>query len=235
MLTDQSFKKYFRRRNRRSFAVAEGSKKKQLIAKRKNQIIRAAIREFSNRGFHETEMDNIARTAGVSKGTLYNYFENKSDLFLSTIDWGLSRLIGKVYKSLEGINDPVLKLEKALEVYLDYLRKNKSLFKILYRYKDMFREDMKTKFGKRHSAHFYLLEDILNDGIEKGIFRRFNAKSASLSIAGGIMHSLMQGELELKNKKSVAEQTKQFKELVFYGIMKRDGTETNKQKKGRKN
>jgi len=215
--------------------LTQSRKKEKLIAKRKNQIIKAAVKEFSNRGFHETEMEDIAKTAGVSKGTLYNYFDSKNDLFLSTIDWGLSGLIGKVYESLQEINDPVLKLERALEVYLNYLRKNKSLFKILYRYKDVFREDMRTKFGKRHTAHFFLLEDILNEGIKKGVFRQFDAKSASLALAGGIMHSLMQGELELKDKRSVTEQTKQFKDLVFYGIIKRDKEQkTNKQKHRRK-
>ena len=215
--------------------MTQSRKKEKLIAKRKNQIIKAAVKEFSNRGFHETEMEDIAKTAGVSKGTLYNYFDSKNDLFLSTIDWGLSGLIGKVYESLQEINDPVLKLERALEVYLNYLRKNKSLFKILYRYKDVFREDMRTKFGKRHTAHFFLLEDILNEGIKKGVFRQFDAKSASLALAGGIMHSLMQGELELKDKRSVTEQTKQFKDLVFYGIIKRDKEQkTNKQKHRRK-
>ena len=96
------------------------SEKEDLINRRRTQIIKAAIKEFSSRGFHETEMDKIAITAGVSKGTLYNYFENKQDLFLSSIDWGLNRLIGRVYEAIEGIDDPVVKLQKALEVYLEF-------------------------------------------------------------------------------------------------------------------
>jgi len=196
--------------------------KEELVQKRRNQIIRAAIKEFSTKGFHEAEVERIARLAGVSKGTIYNYFENKQDLFLSVMDWGLNRLIGKAYESIEGIDDPVVKLERTLEVYLEFLRKNKSLFRILYQQRGRFREDMRAKFGKRHSAHFYLLEDILNEGIRKGVFKRFDARSASLALAGGIFHSLLHGFIELKDKKSVARETAQFKELVLYGIVKRD-------------
>jgi len=197
------------------------STKEDLVNRRRTQIIKAAIKEFSSRGFHETEMDKIAITAGVSKGTLYNYFENKQDLFLSSIDWGLNRLIGRVYEAIEGIDDPVEKLQKALEVYLEFLRQNRNLFVILYQYRSRFREDMRAKFGKRHTAHFYVLEDILADGMRKGVFKKFDAKSGALAFAGGVFHSILHGSIELKDKKSVTKYASEFKELILYGIIKR--------------
>jgi len=197
------------------------STKEDLVNRRRTQIIKAAIKEFSSRGFHETEMDKIAITAGVSKGTLYNYFENKQDLFLSSIDWGLNRLIGRVYEAIEGIDDPVEKLQKALEVYLEFLRQNRNLFVILYQYRSKFRDDMRAKFGKRHTAHFYVLEDILADGMRKGVFKKFDAKSAALAFAGGVFHSILHGSIELKNKESVRKYAAEFKELILYGIIKK--------------
>lgn len=205
--------------------------KEKLVQKRRNQIIRAAIKEFSAKGFHETEVDKIARLARVSKGTIYNYFENKQDLFLSSIDWGLSRLVRKVYKSLEGIDDPILKREKAIEVYLEFLKDNKNLFRILYQYRSRFREEMREKFGKRHYSHFYIIEDILSEGIKKGIFKRFDARSASLALAGGIFHSILQGSIELKGKKSIAKASAQFKELILYGIITREKAKNGKDRR----
>ena len=46
-------------------------------AERTEQIVEAAIAVFSRLGFHKARMDDIAREAGVSKGTLYWYFESK--------------------------------------------------------------------------------------------------------------------------------------------------------------
>ena len=46
-------------------------------AERTAQIVEAAIAVFSRLGFHKARMDDIAREAGVSKGTLYWYFESK--------------------------------------------------------------------------------------------------------------------------------------------------------------
>jgi len=47
----------------------------------RGRIIQSAIECFSKNGFDRTRMDEISLLAGLSKGTLYNYFDNKEDLF----------------------------------------------------------------------------------------------------------------------------------------------------------
>lgn len=49
----------------------------------KEAITQAAIKNFSKTGFASTKMDDIAKTADVSKGTLYLYFQSKEQLFES--------------------------------------------------------------------------------------------------------------------------------------------------------
>jgi len=49
----------------------------------KGTIMMAAIKNFSKTGYAATKMDDIAKTADVSKGTLYLYFESKENLFQS--------------------------------------------------------------------------------------------------------------------------------------------------------
>lgn len=49
-------------------------------------IHRAAIREFSARGFSATSMANIADAAGMSRPALYQYFQNKGDIFASAFE-----------------------------------------------------------------------------------------------------------------------------------------------------
>jgi len=49
----------------------------------KETIMKAAIKNFSKTGFAITKMDDIAKTADVSKGTLYLYFQSKEELFES--------------------------------------------------------------------------------------------------------------------------------------------------------
>ncbi len=47
----------------------------------KHLIFEAALKNFSKFGYDQTKMDDIAKSANVSKGTLYLYFQNKEDLF----------------------------------------------------------------------------------------------------------------------------------------------------------
>ncbi|MGD9533745.1 MAG: TetR/AcrR family transcriptional regulator [Candidatus Nitrosocosmicus sp.] len=47
----------------------------------RGKIIQSAIECFSKNGFDKTKMDDVALSADVSKGTLYNYFDNKESLF----------------------------------------------------------------------------------------------------------------------------------------------------------
>ena len=52
---------------------------------RRQQIMEAALTCFSRKGFHRTTMDDIVAESGLSKGTLYWYFEGKDDLFMSLV------------------------------------------------------------------------------------------------------------------------------------------------------
>lgn len=54
--------------------------------KRRLVLLEAALEEFFQSGFKAARMDDIARRAGLSKGTLYLYFESKDDLFKSIVE-----------------------------------------------------------------------------------------------------------------------------------------------------
>src|SRR6202046_5121585 len=54
-------------------------------AERPGEILEAAFAEFSRNGYASTTLDQIAERAGVTKGTIYVYFENKEHLFISMV------------------------------------------------------------------------------------------------------------------------------------------------------
>lgn len=53
-----------------------------LPEKKRNKIIRAAVSEFSNKGYEKGNVSAIAKRAGVSKGSMYQYFNDKKDIYL---------------------------------------------------------------------------------------------------------------------------------------------------------
>lgn len=58
----------------------------QLVAARRAQILDAATRVFAHKGFNRATIRDVAQTAGVADGTIYNYFANKTDLLFGLLD-----------------------------------------------------------------------------------------------------------------------------------------------------
>jgi AcrR family transcriptional regulator len=57
------------------------NKREQVREERRQQILEAALKVFSQKGFHSANVSDVAAQAGVSQGTIYWYFDSKDDLF----------------------------------------------------------------------------------------------------------------------------------------------------------
>ncbi len=73
-----------------------GNARKQRSAARREAILAAALDEFSSRGFEAARLDDVAKRAGVAKGTIYLYFRDKESLFQELIRAMLTPLIGTI-------------------------------------------------------------------------------------------------------------------------------------------
>lgn len=60
--------------------------KEQMAEARRIQILMGAAQVFSEKGFHKATTKEIAKAAGVSEGTIYNYFDNKRDLLVAMVE-----------------------------------------------------------------------------------------------------------------------------------------------------
>ncbi len=56
---------------------------------KKERVMRAAIEEFQSHGFEKAKIEAIAQNAGVAKGSIYQYFDDKKELFLYSVTWSL--------------------------------------------------------------------------------------------------------------------------------------------------
>jgi AcrR family transcriptional regulator len=68
---------------------------------RREAILAAALDEFSARGFAATRLDDVARHAGVAKGTIYLYFRDKEALFQDLVRSIISPLIARFETTVE--------------------------------------------------------------------------------------------------------------------------------------
>jgi AcrR family transcriptional regulator len=77
--------------------VSPPSSRAERAAERRQAIIDAALDEFIARGFTATRLDDVARRAGVAKGTIYLHFKDKESLFEELIRTAMVPLIGRLH------------------------------------------------------------------------------------------------------------------------------------------
>ncbi|HEY6024272.1 MAG TPA: TetR/AcrR family transcriptional regulator [Pseudolabrys sp.] len=80
----------------RTAGVPSSAARKARSADRRDAILAAALDEFSSRGFEAARLDDVARRAGVAKGTIYLYFRDKESLFQELIRTMLTPLVGTI-------------------------------------------------------------------------------------------------------------------------------------------
>lgn len=66
-----------------------------LNEEKQEKVVRSAISEFLKHGFEKGNIGDIAKSAGVAKGSMYQYFENKRELFMYSVRWAINQLVKK--------------------------------------------------------------------------------------------------------------------------------------------
>jgi AcrR family transcriptional regulator len=81
---------------------------------RPREICAAALDVFAEKGFAAAKLDEIARRAGVSKGTLYLYFKDKEDLFRAVIRDTVAPNVAAIRETVEAADMPFAQVVRAL-------------------------------------------------------------------------------------------------------------------------
>ena len=151
---------------------------KEQVIDKKTAIIEAALKLFTERGFHGTSTAQISKEAGVATGTLFNYFPTKEDLINSLyfkVKGQLSQSMGKEIEAQSPFQD---KLRKIWSNLIKWGVDNQEEFLFVGQFCS---SPYITKFTREEVMKEYVfLHDLVNQGIKTGVIRDF---SAELTIA----------------------------------------------------
>lgn len=90
-------------------------------AGRRAQVLAAAAREFSAKGYEASSLRDIAAAAGVLAGSIYYHFQSKDDLFATVHAEGFRQLHEALDRALVDLTDPWARLEAACAAHLEQL------------------------------------------------------------------------------------------------------------------
>ncbi|MFC1545757.1 TetR/AcrR family transcriptional regulator, partial [Gemmatimonadota bacterium] len=142
---------------------------------------------FAQHGFEATTMDMIAEASEVSKGTVYNYFSNKQELFRTLIEWGSGRAreIGMETLSLPDTSR-VERLGMFIQLFLEFFETGRDIHKILVQEGDRAAVSMKDTFGgplrENYMQLIGFISEFISEGQNEGVFREMNPHKAAFFV-----------------------------------------------------
>ena len=101
-----------------------------LPKEKRERILRAAVEEFADNGFEHTSIQQIAKKANISVGSVYKYFENKETLFTMVIQTGLFSLEDLLNNLSESDEDIFFKAEKIIKTIIQFSKTQPEYIKL---------------------------------------------------------------------------------------------------------
>src|SRR3954471_21666684 len=107
--------------------------KRDVVAEfRRGEILDAARRVFASRGFAAATVDEIARQAGIAKGTIYLYYRSKTDVYAGAALDGLRELHEQVVNGIRLAESPYDKVRAFIEIKARYFERHVDFFRLYY-------------------------------------------------------------------------------------------------------
>lgn len=197
----------------------------QLVVARRNLILDAATRVFAEKGFHRATIKDVAKAGGVADGTIYNYFQNKTDLLIALLDRLNESEQRKIDLSHEQIRDVRSFFASYLRHRMSVVWPNQELLRAVLPELIVNPELRERYYQDVIAPTMQLGEQFVQAQIDQGQMRQVDAALAARSLAGSIMGLLL---LQLLGDRTLEERAQELPEvlatLFFDGLQHSDGT-----------
>lgn len=147
------------------------------IAQKKNNekyvaILNAAVKVIGQAGYHNAPISKIAREAGVADGTVYLYFKNKEDILISILRETIGTIVDRIQEELPSAEgDAVQALRRIVTVYFETLGTNTDLAMFTQVHLRQSNAEMRKQIGDIIRPYYRIIDGIILQGIESGVFR----------------------------------------------------------------
>jgi AcrR family transcriptional regulator len=166
-----------------------------VVRARREQIVEAATRVFAEKGFRRATIREVAREAGISEGTIYNYFEDKDAILMAILE--------KLNETERRAEDFEEGMAATFEEFLgEYLRRRMSL---MWENREVFRVVLSELLVNAELRELYLgqvvaptmriAEDNFRSRMKQGEVRETDSALAMRSVAGAVLGVLVLGML----------------------------------------
>ncbi|TVP99919.1 MAG: TetR/AcrR family transcriptional regulator [Planctomycetaceae bacterium] len=195
----------------------------ELQQRRRTEILSAATNLFAERGYIESEVQDIADRAGVGKGTVYRYYPSKDELFLAASRHGMDMLNKAVETAACPAERPLDRIATGVRAYLEFFEANPNLVELLILERVHFRERTKSIYFEHFDENLIRWQSTFEELAREGVLRDLPVERM-IEFVSEVVYGAMftthfsgrRGDLGIGHDNIV--------DLIFRGILRCPGT-----------
>jgi len=185
---------------------------------KRERILEAAADLFSRKSYHEVMVEDVAKMISVAKGTVYNYFSSKEELYFSIMSMRMENLLNSLTEKTNNENNSIDALKSFTVHYYMFMMKYRSFF-LMYQKEGLnsennFCDDLRELEFRIKK----LLAGIIQHGIAENIFRKIDDEFAVNTILGSIYGTVQRNiEQQISDEQKTVEQERLY-EFILHAL-----------------
>jgi AcrR family transcriptional regulator len=152
---------------------------------RRIEILKSAAAAFRRRGYHGASVDEIASALEMTKGNLYYYFKNKEDILFACHDYSLDLLLALMADVQGEESSPEAKLRRLVLAFVHLILDELHATALTLDPEALSPPLLKKIIAKRDQFD-HGIRDIIQEGIDQGVFTPGDPKLIELAMMGAI-------------------------------------------------
>jgi TetR/AcrR family transcriptional regulator len=184
---------------------------------RREQILEAGRELILKHGIYDVSVQQIAKLAELSVGTIYLYFDSKEEIFATLQEGILEDLYDDAEKALAGVTDPRDKIRAIAEAYKRFSEENKKYFDVINYFISpldvFFPKLLKTQVDQHGNRILSILVQVISEGIDAGLFEKVIPKRCAI-----ILWATLHGLIQFRKMRDTVLKEEDFDELYRYSV-----------------
>ena len=185
---------------------------------KRKKIIEAASSLFSRNSYHEVMMEDVAKHASIAKGTVYNYFASKEDLYFSIMNQRMRNLISSLREKIKDETSSVESLHSfVIHLYM-FMMKYQDFFLIYQKESLKADHELCSELVELEKELKNILAGIIKSGKNENFYRQIEEDFAVDLVLGSIYGAVYRGiENKFDNQGMIGDREKIF-DFVLHGL-----------------
>jgi AcrR family transcriptional regulator len=195
---------------------------------KRNDLLAAAESVFASKGFAHATMEEIARKTGCATGTIYLYFTNKEELYVTLLGSKAREYLEHVRAIVEATTKREEKLSTLVRASMEYVIMHSGFFKIYMGERDRLgwevKDEIYERVAEQHREISELYERVVVEAMRAKVIKRSQPRKIAMVLMG-LMYAVVREWLLSESKMHAPSLERFILDVFLHGVSDRKGTD----------